>query len=180
MGRALSLVSVAAAAVACASCVTVPLQQRVGETLPAPLPDGPVVFDYESLDERSVSAPALRGKPAVIAFVVSDTLAGQAEATILAEVAGRDPDAAAYVLVAVEPKDRRELVQGFVRFFADRTKGPLLGAMADADTLLGLGPFGDVRGLTVVVLDAKGRVVLRKAGVVPAADIARALAGAPR
>ncbi len=180
MRRTPPLLSVAAMAAACVACVTVPLKERVGETLPAPLPDGPVVFDYESLDERSVSAPSLRGKPAVLAFVVSDTLAGQAQATILAEIAKRDPDAAAYAIVAVEPKERRELVQGFVRFFTDKTQAPLLGAMAGADALLGLGPFGDVRALTVVVLDGKGRVVLRRSGIVPSVDITRALAATPR
>ena len=139
------------------------------------LPIGPVRFEYPSLDDASVSAVAFRGKPAVLAFLVSDTLAGQAEATILAGMAQRAPDAAHFVVIAVEPDERRELVQGFLRFFTDKTHALVLGAMADKDTLLGHGPFGDVRALTVVVLDAGGRVVLRRAGIVQAVDIARAL-----
>lgn len=162
------------------SCVPVPVKEAIGRTPPPveplTLPSGPIPFEFESVDERSVSAPSFRGKPAVIAFLVSDTLAGQAEADILADLAKQKPDAARYAIVAVEPYERHELVQGFVRFFTDKTHAPLLGAMADKDTLLGQGPFGDVRALTVVVLDANGRMVLRKSGVVPASEIARALA----
>ena len=140
------------------------------------LPTGPLAFELASVDERSVSAPAFRGIPAVFAFLVTDTLAGQAQAAILASLADRQPDAARYVLVAVEPEERHELVESFVRFFNEKTHVPLFGAMADRDMRLGLGPFGDVRTLTVVVLDRDGRVVLRKGGVVQASEIARALA----
>lgn len=160
------------------ACVTVPAKEPIGRTPPpseAPIPKGPVSFDFDSLDDRSVSAPALRGKPLVLAFVRSDTLAGQAQADILTKLAEAEPHAARYAVVAVEPADRRELVEGFVRFFTDKTRTPLLGAMADAATLKGDGPFGDVRGLTVVVLDATGRIVMRRTGVVPGIEIARAL-----
>jgi hypothetical protein len=108
---------------------------------------------------------------------VSDTLAGQAEADILATLAEKKPDAARYAVVAVEPEERHELVQGFLRFFADKTHGALLGAMSDNDMLLGQGPFGDVRTLTVVILDPRGHMVFRRAGVVQEADIARVLSG---
>lgn len=165
---------------AAAACVTVPVVDDTPKPRPAPPPEGPIVFEFESLDSRSVSAPALRGKPAVLAFVRIDTLAGQAEAGTVAALAADHPDDARYVLVALEPKERRELVQAFVHFFTDKAGGPLLTAMADADLLLGLGPFGDVRGLTVIVLDAGGRAVLSRHGIVPASDIARALAKPPR
>jgi len=160
------------------ACVPVAPSEHIGATPPpdtTALPTTPLSFDLDSLDDRSVSAPALRGKPAVLAFVVSDTLAGQAEADILATLAQRQPDAARYVLVAVEPAEHRELFEGFLRFFHEKTRGALLGAMADHDTLLGQGPFGDVRALTVVVLDPRGHMVLRKSGVVQGVDIARVL-----
>jgi hypothetical protein len=158
--------------------VRVPVNESIGHTPPPPtsLPIGPLSFDLDSLDERSVSAPALRGKPLVLVFLVSDTLAGQAEADILVGLAQREPDAARYAIVAVEPRERRELVLGFIRFFTDKTHAAVLGAMADRDMLLGQGPFGDVRGLTVVVLDPGGRVVFRRSGLVKAIEIAHALA----
>jgi hypothetical protein len=160
------------------ACVPVAPNEHIGQTPqpPTALSTGPITFDFASIDDRAVNAPAFRGKPAVLAFLVTDTLAGQAEADILSGLAQQKPDAAHFAIVAVEPEERHELVQGFVRFFTDKTHAPLYGAMADKDLLLGQGPFGDVRTLTVVVLDARGRIVLRKAGVVQAADIVRALA----
>jgi len=169
-------------AVTTLGCVPVTPKEPIGQTPPPSaitLPTAPIAFEFESLDDRSVSAPAFRGKPAVLAFVVSDTLAGQAEASILATLAQQQPDAARYAIVAVEPPERHELVQGFLAFFTsklkDEKRAPLLGAMADKDTLLGQGPFGDVRGLTVVVLDAAGRMVFRKSGVVQGAEIEEGL-----
>ena len=82
----------AACIVLLGACVPVPPSEHIGATPPPDttvLPTNPLTFDLDSLDERSVSAPAFRGKPAVIAFVVSDTLAGQAEADILATLAQR-------------------------------------------------------------------------------------------
>ena len=165
---------------ALAACVPVPPPESIGRPPPPPdLPKGPVSFEFASLDEHSVSAPAFRGKPAVLAFVVSDTLAGQAEADVLEALATKKPTEAHYALVAVEPESRHELVQAFLKFFTDKSHAPLLGAMADKDTLLGQGPFGDVRGVTVVVLDASGSVVFRKTGLVTASDITRALNATP-
>ncbi len=167
-----------AALVVAASCVPVTptAKEPAAEASPAPpLPTGPVTFELESVDEHSVSAPALRGKPVVLAFVVTDTLAGQAEATIVSGLAQRMPDAARYVVVAVEPEERHELVYGFVRFFTDKTHAPLLGAMATKEMLDGQGPFGDVRGLTVIVLDGGGNMAFRKAGVVQANAIVEVL-----
>ncbi len=162
-------------------CVPVTPEARVGVTIPSGAPSEPVkdrvplVFDLPSLDDRSVSAPAFRGKPVVLAFVTTDSLAGQAEADVLATLARDSRDVARYVVVAVEPEDRRELVQGFLRFFSEKTRGALLGAMADKDMRIGQGPFGDVRDQTVVVLDAQGRVAFRKTGIVQAGEITRAL-----
>jgi hypothetical protein len=142
---------------------------------PAELPERPVAFDFPSLDGRSVSSAAFRGKPAVIAFVVSDTLAAQAEADVLARFAVSAGDGVTVAIVAVEPPERRELVQGFVKFFVDGARVPLRAAMADEETRSGQGPFGDVRSQTVVVLDGAGRMRLRTPGVVLATEIARAL-----
>ena len=168
----------ALAALLLTMCVRVSITVATDDAAVAP--GGPPIgsipaFDFESLDARSVSAPAFRGKPAVLVFLISDSLAGQAEVDIVARLAKDKPDAARYAFVAVEPPDRRELVEVFRRFFEDKSGVSLLGAMADKDTLLGVGPFGEVRGLTVIVLDAGGRIVMRRAGVTSGVDIARVL-----
>lgn len=160
------------------ACVHVPVDPSIGATPP---PSGPAVgdvvsFDFASLDDRSFSAPALRGKPAVIVFLTSDSLPGQAEADILVSLAKDKPAAATYAFVATEVPERRELVVVFRHFFEEKAGVTLLGAMADKDTLLGQGPFGDVRGLTVVILDATGRMAFRRAGLVSGVEIARLLA----
>jgi hypothetical protein len=160
-----------------AACVRVAPKPDAGATAQqgGPAIGDVVSFDYPSLDERSVSAPAFRGKPSVLVFLSSDGLAGQAEVTLVAALAKKSPAAANYAFVAVEEADRRELVVAFRHFFEEKMGVSFLGAMGDKDSLLGQGPFGDVRSLTVVVLDASGRVVLRRAGLVPGVDIARAL-----
>jgi hypothetical protein len=154
------------------ACVPVtPKEPPIGRTPPPTLPTGPVTFEFESVDDSSVSAPAFRGKPAVLAFLTTDSLAGQAQATILARLAVSTGDSVRFAIVALEAPEQHELVQGFVGFFRDKAHAPLLGAMADADTRLGQGPFGDVRGLPVVVLDAAGRIAFRKSGVVQPPEI---------
>lgn len=175
MSRA-SRVSALLLVTACVHTAVAPVEP-VGATLPVSGPSvgDTVSFDFASLDDRPVSAPAFRGKPSVIAFVTSDSLAGQAEVDILAALAKQRPGAANYAFVAVEPADRRELVVVFQHFFEEKTGVSLPGAMCDSDTLIGQGPFGDVRGLAVVILDRGGRIALRRTGLVSAADIARAL-----
>jgi hypothetical protein len=135
-----------------------------------------VDFNYASLDDRPVSSATLRGKPSVLAFVATDDLASQAEAGFLATMAKSDGDRVNYVLVAVEAEDQRELVESFRTFFESKFGTSLRTAMADKDTLSGIGPFGDVRRLTVLLLDPSGKVVWQKTGLAKAEEIRAALA----
>jgi thiol-disulfide isomerase/thioredoxin len=166
-------------AIALSACVRVPVQpkQTIGSTEPPGSPKvGDVIsFDFTSLDDRSVSAPAFRGKPAVLVFLATDNIPSQHEVDILAGLAKKNPDAAHYAFVAVESPERHELVAAFQHFFEEKTGVSLLGALADKDTLLGTGPFGDIRGLTVVVLDASGHMVFRESRIVSAPEISRLL-----
>jgi hypothetical protein len=40
-------------------------------------------FEFDSLDERPVSSAAMRGKPSVLAFVTTSSLAAQAQVIFL-------------------------------------------------------------------------------------------------
>jgi hypothetical protein len=80
-----------------------------------------------------------------------------------------------YVLVAVEAPEQRELVESFRRFFETKTGVSLRTGMADKDTLAGLGPFGDVRRLTVLLLDKTGKVAWLKTGIAKAEEVRAAL-----
>ncbi len=144
-------------------------------TAPRSSDRGAVAFNFDSLDDRPVTSQALRGKLAVLAFVASDDLASQAEAGFLATMAKNDGDRVNYVLVAVEAPDRRELVQGFQSFFESKFGVSLRTGMADKDSLLGIGPFGDVSRLSVLVLDPGGKVVWRKTGMAKPPEIRAAM-----
>lgn len=145
----------------------------VGSSISTPVhANGDVLaFSFDSLDDRPVNSNALRGKPAVLAFVASDDLVSQAQVGFLASMAKNDGDRVAYVLVAVEAPDRRELVLGFRSFFESKFGVSFRTGMADKDLLAGLGPFGDVRRLTVIVLDAGGKVVWQKTGLAKPQEI---------
>jgi hypothetical protein len=148
-----------------------------GKTDAAPPPPGvslalaasgaPVDFDFDSIDDRPVSAPATRGKPTVITFVTTSSLPAQAQVDFLVARAKNDGDRVNYAVVAVEPPDARELVELYRRALG----APFPMAMADSATLAGGGAFGDVSGVPVtVVLDRSGRIAWRADGRVARSD----------
>ena len=164
---------VALAAVGCAGAVQAAgsmsarsMDSRSGE---------PVPFAFDSLDERIVSADTMRGKPTLIAFVTTDSLAAQAQVDFLVAMAKKDAIAVNYVVVALGPEDTRELVELYRR--ALHVTFPV--AMADGATLAGGGSFGDVRAVPVtILLDRDGRVVWRADGrVAKSAEMRAAMAG---
>jgi hypothetical protein len=132
-------------------------------------------WTFESVDDRPVSSATLRGKPTVLAFVSSDDLPSQAQAGFLAAMAKNDGDKVNYVLIAIEAPAQRELVQGFQHFFESKFGVSLRTAMADADTLTGAGPFGDVTHLTVLVFDPAGKMTWRRTGLARVEEIRAAL-----
>ena len=132
-------------------------------------------FAFDSLDDRSVSGQATRGKPTIIAFVTTGSLPAQAQVDFLVAMAKRDPEHANYALVALDPRDNRELVE----LYRKSLHVPFPVAMADDDVRSGAGPFGDVTTVPVtVVLDRAGRVVARVAGrVAKSEELRSAIAG---
>jgi hypothetical protein len=162
---------------ALASCTPHAAIGPVGSSTSLHSSGGPIAFSFDSLDDRPVNSSTLRGKPAVLAFVASDDLASQAQAGFLASMAKNDGDRVTYVLIAVEAMDQRELVEGFRSFFHSKFGVSLRTAMADKDLLLGQGPFGDVRRLTVVVLDPAGKAVWQKTGIARPQEIRAGIPG---
>ena len=143
--------------------------------MPAPPTLTPVTFAFDSLDERPVTSAAMRGKPTVVTFVTTDSLAAQAQVDFLVAMAKKDAGAVNYVIVALGPQDTRELVELYrqalhVTFFV---------AMADGATLGGGGAFGDVRGVPVTaILNREGRPIWRAEGrVAQSAELRGAMAG---
>jgi hypothetical protein len=166
------LALVAAAGAACAACHS----GSAAAVAPAPGVSSvalqPAVdFAFDSLDERPVSSQATRGEPSVVVFVTTGSLAAQAQVDFLVGMARRDGDRVHYAVVAVEPPENRELVEIYRRSLG--ISFPV--AMADAKTLAGTGPFGDISVVPVtVVLDRAGRVALRVDGRVVKSEELRA------
>jgi hypothetical protein len=146
-----------------------PVTPPVGASVVASVP--PVDFAFDSLDARAVSSAATRGKVTVLVFVTTGSLIAQAQVDFLVAMAKHDADRVNYAVVALEARDNRELVELYSRSLSL----PFPVAMADAPTLAGAGPFGDMTAVPVtLVLDRAGRVALRAEGRVARSDELRA------
>jgi hypothetical protein len=151
-----------------------------GSKQPAPVvgvsaqPDSraPIDFEFDSLDDRPVNSLSTRGAPTVIAFATTWDLMSQAEVDFLVNMAKHDGASVHYVLVALQESKDRELVE----VYAQKLNVEFPVALADAATIAGGGPFGDVHNVpTVVVLDAKGRLVWLHPGVAKSSEIRAAM-----
>jgi hypothetical protein len=131
----------------------------------------PVDFVFDSIDDRAVDSEATRGAITVLAFVTTANLASQAQIDFLIAMSKHDGDRVHYAAVALEPKDDREIVE----LYRKALSIPFPVALADARTLAGDGPFGDVRTVpALVILDRLGRVAWRTEGRVTKSDGLRA------
>jgi hypothetical protein len=137
-------------------------------------PEGAVNFVFDSLDARPVTGSATRGKPTVMAFITTYDLGCQAQVNYLVAMAKNDAEKTNYVIVALEKREERELVEVY------RTN---LGvtfpvALADEPTIGGGGPLGDVHKIpTVVVLDRDGKIAWKKTGLAKSEEIRAVLHG---
>jgi hypothetical protein len=134
-----------------------------------------VDFEFESLDDRPVSAESTRGKPTVLVLVTTGSLSAQAQVDYLVGMAKHDADHVNYAVVALEPRENRALVEIYRRSL--NVTFPV--AMADDKTLAGASPFGDVSIVPVtVILDRAGRVAWRADGrVVKNDELRQAMRG---
>jgi hypothetical protein len=132
-----------------------------------------VEFAYGTTDGTELSSANTRGRATAILFVTTYDLASQLMAERLeTAIRTHTPRANAGAVVLEAPKYA-------VMADAFRTTLGLSYpvAMADADTLSGVGPFGHLgRVPSLVVLDRDGREVFRHAGAVEPQVIERALA----
>jgi hypothetical protein len=171
-----------AARAACAAILLVALGCGKARASPAasasasrvltPASIAPVDFRFDSLDQQPVSAEATRGKPVVLAFVTTSSLAAQAQVDFLVAMANHDRDQVNYAVVALEQGDNRELVELYKKALSI----PFPVALADAQTLAGHSAFGDLSAVPVtVMLDRFGRIVWRADGRVAKSQELRAV-----
>jgi hypothetical protein len=134
--------------------------------------EAPVSFEYDSLDARVVSSAALRGKPTILGFITTWDFTSQAQTDFLVAMAKKDQGTVNYVLVALDDRKNRELVEEYARML--KVTFPV--ATADPETTLGKGAFGVVVVPSVVLLDEASRVFFRKAGLVKPDELRAQLA----
>lgn len=122
-----------------------------------------VSFAYRSVDEApDVTSASMRGRPTILIFLSTFDLASQAQARFLSMVAKRHRPPIHAAAIALEPKENRELVAMFRQSLG--LEYPV--ALGDEELIAGRGPFGDVRAVpATVVLDADGRIVARREGL---------------
>lgn len=129
----------------------------------------PIRFAFDSLDARPVSSEATRGRPTLVAFVTTWNLACQAQVGYLVAMAKNDGDRTNYLLVAMQERGERELVEQY-RDVLHVGFPVALGEATDAAA------FGDVSAVpTLVLLDAAGREVWRKVGLAKSDEIRDAM-----
>ena len=116
----------------------------------------------------------MSGKPTVIAFVTTWDLSSQAQIDYLVPMAKRDGGQVNYVMVALQERQDRELVE----VYAEHLGVTFPAAMADQDLMSGGGSFGELKAVpTTVILDRSARMVWRHVGIARPDEIRRGLAG---
>lgn len=120
------------------------------------------VYTFDSLDDRPVSSDAMRGKPAIIAFVTTGDLNSQAQVSYLVHMARKDGDKVSYAVVALHPRKEVVLVEAYKSTLG--VEFPV--ALGDASSTNAAGPFGEIPAVpTTVVLDRNGRIAWKHTGL---------------
>lgn len=134
----------------------------------SPLPDKPVTYAFDSLDDRPVSSAALRGKPTVIAFVTTGDILGQAQVDYLVAMSKNDGKKVNYAVVALHPRKEIVLVEAYISTL--KVEFPV--ALGDASAMSAGGPFGEISAVpTVVVLDKDSRIVWKHTGLAKSEEL---------
>jgi hypothetical protein len=128
----------------------------------------------DSLDGREVSSGTLAGTPTVISFITTWDLSSQAQVDFLVPMSKKDDGRVNYVIVALQEKQDREMVEVYVQHLGVTFPA----AMADEELLQGGGSFGVLKAVpTTVILDRKVRMVWRHVGIARPEEIREGLRG---
>ncbi|MDB4943578.1 MAG: hypothetical protein JWP97_3112, partial [Labilithrix sp.] len=78
------------------------------------LADRATTYAFDALDDRAVSSAAHRGKPAILCFVTTGDIVGQAQVDYLVAMEKNDSKRVSYALVALHPRKEIVLVEAYV------------------------------------------------------------------
>jgi hypothetical protein len=128
----------------------------------------PVQFSLGTIDGAELSSDTTRGRSTLLLFVTTYDLPSQAEALLLREVVARHKPRANAGIVMLEPPRSAALAQ----VWRDSLGLDLPVAMASPALLSGESQLGRVAGVpTLLALDRRGRVVVRREGALTKAQI---------
>jgi hypothetical protein len=117
-----------------------------------------VQFAFGTIDGGEVSSDTTRGRTTALLFVTTYDLPSQAEARLLRDVLSRHKPLANGAIVMLEPPQSAPLVQ----VWREQLQLELPVAMASPSLLVGESELGRMLGVpTLVILDRRGRIVLR-------------------
>ena len=161
MTNASVIVAFAIAMIACGPKTAEP-PVGVSDKPGAALPERPVTYAFDTLDERPVTSAAHRGKPTLLAFVTTGDIVGQAQVDYLVAMAKNDGAKVNYALIAMHPRKEIVLVEAYMS--ALKVEFPV--ALGDASVMTPQGPFGEIAAVpTIVVLDRDGKIIWKHTGL---------------
>ncbi len=149
---------------------------REGEAPSTPVAElgDPVSFTFGTIEGGELSSDTTRGRTTALLFVTTYDLPSQAEAQILRDVVATHKPRANAGIVMLEPPRSAPLAQ----VWRDSLGLDLPVAMASPGLLSGAGEsqLGKVAGVpTLIVLDRRGRLVMRHEGALTREEISRGL-----
>ena len=128
----------------------------------------PVQFAFGTIDGGELSSDTTRGRTTLLLLVTTYDLPSQAEALLLREVLAAHKPRANAGIVMMEPPHSAALAQ----VWRDSLGLDLPVAMASPSLLSGDSALGRVNGVpTLLVLDRRGRLVVRREGALNRAQI---------
>jgi hypothetical protein len=143
------------------------VSDKFGASIPAA--HRPAVYAFDSLDGRPVTSETMRGKPAVIVFLTTGDLLGQAQVNYLVAMARNDGDKVNYAMVALHPRKEIVIVDAYAK--ALNVNFPV--ALGDpSSTTSDAGPFGAMAAVpTIVVLARDGHIVWKHTGLAKSEEV---------
>ena len=128
----------------------------------------PVQFTFGTVEGTELSSDSTRGRTTALLFVTTYDLPSQAEAVMLGQVIARHKPRANAGVVMLEPPHSAALAQ----VWRDSIGLTLPVAMASPMLLAGESQLGRVQGVpTLLVLDRRGRVAVRREGALTRAEL---------
>jgi thiol-disulfide isomerase/thioredoxin len=130
-----------------------------------------VHFSFDSLDARPVSSQAFSGRKLVLGFVTTWDLSSQIQTRYLSAL----KPSVQVALVALDTRANRELVEAYAKALKVSYPVALASPTDTSGGVQSFGEFGEIAVPTVIVLDAEGRIILRRDGLCKTEEIEAAL-----